>query len=361
MTGDRLLIYGANGYVGEAAARLAVEQGLEPILAGRHAEAITRLANGLGVEARVVGLDEPAALDRALLEVKVVLHLAGPYLYTSRQMTDACLRAGAHYLDITGELPVLEELAGRDAEASDRGVMLMPAVGLDSVPSDCLAAHLLRRLPSATRLSLGLQSVGPAGLPPGTQRTMIELAGLPGREAGVADAGRAGGSTGAAPLRGGPSTRLIDFGAGPVTAMRFPAPDVFVVSHTTGVRGIRAYVALPLGLRLGYRLLRAMSPLFRSAAVRRVAHRFAMPAPAAAARARTSTNLWAEARDDQGNVAEARLHGPEGGLEWTARAALSVVRRVMAGDAPPGFQTPAGAYGPDLVLEVEGVVREDLR
>ena len=44
----------------------------------------------------------------------------------------------------------------------------------------------------------------------------------------------------------------------------------------------------------------------------------------------------------------------------TALTALEVVRRVLAGDAPPGFQTPAKAYGPDLVMEIGGVTREDL-
>lgn len=351
MAGNCLLIYGANGYVGEAAARLAIEQGLTPILSGRDAAAITALAAELGVEGRAVSLEDPAALDSALKDVSVVLHLAGPYVYTSKPMVDACLRAGAHYLDITGELPVLEELVGRNAEARESGVMLMPAVGLDSVPSDCLVAHLVRRLPTANRLSLGIQMVGPAGLPPGTQRTMIELAGI--REPETSGAGQR-----AATVATG--TRMIDFGAGPVTAMRFPAPDVFVVSRTTGVRDVDAYVALPYVLRVGYRLLSAVGPVFRWGAVRRFAGRLVLPAPTAAARARTVTHLWAEARDDRGNVVEARLHGPEGGLEWTARAALTVVRRVLAGEAPPGFQTPAGAYGPDLVLEVEGVEREDV-
>jgi hypothetical protein len=71
-------------------------------------------------------------------------------------------------------------------------------------------------------------------------------------------------------------------------------------------------------------------------------------------------HVWAEARDDDGRHVSARLHGPEAGLDWTAAAALSVVGRVLAGDAPLGFQTPAGAYGPDLVLEAAGVTREEV-
>ena len=144
------LLYGANGYVGEAAARLAVDQGLEPILAGRDAAKLEPLAKQLGVEFRVCALEDAPALDRALRDVPVVLHCAGPYKFTSQPMADACLRAGAHYLDLTGEIPVFEALAARDAEAKARKVMLLPAVGFDVVPTDCLAVHLKRRLPSAT-------------------------------------------------------------------------------------------------------------------------------------------------------------------------------------------------------------------
>ena len=35
-------------------------------------------------------------------------------------------------------------------------------------------------------------------------------------------------------------------------------------------------------------------------------------------------------------------------------------KRALAGDAKPGFQTPSMAYGPDFILEFDGVVRTDL-
>ena len=43
----------------------------------------------------------------------------------------------------------------------------------------------------------------------------------------------------------------------------------------------------------------------------------------------------------------------------TALASLAVVERVLAGDAPVGYQTPAKAYGADFVLDIEGVTRTD--
>jgi short subunit dehydrogenase-like uncharacterized protein len=169
---EQFVIYGANGYTGALTARAAVERGMRPILAGRNAAALAALAGELGLDYRVVALDDPAGLDNLLDGVTAVLHCAGPFVFTSQPMADACLRNGVHYLDITGEIGVYEALAARDAAAKTAGVMLLPGVGFDIVPSDCLAAHLKRRLPSATRLTLGLRALG--GVSQGTALTGLE-------------------------------------------------------------------------------------------------------------------------------------------------------------------------------------------
>jgi short subunit dehydrogenase-like uncharacterized protein len=52
------------------------------------------------------------------------------------------------------------------------------------------------------------------------------------------------------------------------------------------------------------------------------------------------------------------MRGPEG-YTLTVQAALAILARVLRGEAPAGFQTPSLAYGADLVLELEGVVRTD--
>ena len=109
------LIYGATGFVGEAIARLAVQSGLRPILAGRNADGIARLAAELGVRHRAFELGD--AIDRELTGVKVVLHCAGPYVHTFKPMMEACLRTRTHYLDLSGEIPVYEGIAARDGES----------------------------------------------------------------------------------------------------------------------------------------------------------------------------------------------------------------------------------------------------
>src|SRR5262249_3575419 len=132
----RWLIYGANGYTGTLCAERARELGLEPILAGRRAEVVQPIADRLGLTARAFALDGPASVDRGLDGVQLVLHCAGPFSATARPMIDGCLRARAHYLDITGEIAVYEENFGRSADFERAGIVVMSGVGFDVVPTD---------------------------------------------------------------------------------------------------------------------------------------------------------------------------------------------------------------------------------
>lgn len=345
------LLYGATGFVGEATARLALEYGLRPILAGRDALKLEKLAAELGVEYRVFDLRDPHTIEQALQEVAVVLHCAGPFVYTSKPMVEACLRTGTHYLDLTGELPVYEALAARDADAKARGIMLLPGVGFDVVPTDCLAVHLKQRLPSATHLTLAFQIEGPAGLPPGTQRTGIEMMTYGDR---VRRNGRL-----EIPEQA-EKTRLIDFGKGPVQATRLTWADVFTAYYSTGIPNIEDYAVLSKAIRQQVAALVYLRPLFRLAVIRNLVKRGVKPGPTADERTRTVAHVWGEVEDDQGRKAVSRLHGPEVGVVWTGRTALAAVQKVLAGDAPAGFQTPGLAYGADFVLEAGGVTREDL-
>ncbi len=345
------LIYGANGYTGALTARLAVERGHRPILAGRNRESIAALARDLGLEHRAFGLEDPAEMDAGLREVNTVLHCAGPFAHTWKAMADACLRNRAHYLDVTGEVLVFESLAARDAEAKAAGVMLLPGVGFDVVPSDCLAAHLKRRLPTATHLALGFRGTG--RLSRGTATTMAEnfhKGGLV-RRAGVLTR-----------VPAGWKTRAIDFGTGPVTAMTIPWGDVSTAYHSTGIPDIEVYMSAPFRVRFMAKLSRYLGWLLGSDFMQgRMKRRIQAgpPGPTDEERARGKSLLWGEATDGQGNHVVSRLRGPEG-YTLTALTALAVVERVLAGHAPAGFQTPSRVFGPDFVLEVKGVTREDV-
>jgi short subunit dehydrogenase-like uncharacterized protein len=347
---DPFLIYGANGYTGALIARTAVARGHQPVLAGRNAGALAALGRELALEYRAFALDRPNVVHEGIRGIRVVLHCAGPFAHTSRPMAEACLRTGVHYLDITGEAQVFEALAGRDAEAKAAGVMLLPGVGFDVVPSDCLAAHLKGRLPSATRLALGFQGLGRVSR--GTAITVAEN--LP--RGGLV---RKGGVLARVPPAW--KTRVIDFGAGPRKAMTIPWGDVVTAFHSTAIPDIEVYMAAPLGTRLAARASRSLGWLLGSRTVQGLLKkhiRARPPGPTTAELARGYSLLWGEARDDAGSRVASRLRGPDG-YTFTVRAALAVVERVLAGHAPAGFQTPSTVFGPDFVLGMEGVTRTD--
>ncbi len=344
---DTFLLYGATGYTGSLTARTAVERGLRPILAGRNPDKVKALAEALGLAWRAFALDDTPALERALREVPAVLHCAGPYSQTYKPMVEACLRTGTHYLDITGEMLEHLALAERDGEARAAGVMLLPSVGFDVVPSDCLAAHLQRRLPTATHLVLAFQAVG--GWSRGTLISAIDTIDRPGMI-------RKDGKLVRVPAAY--KTCAVDFGAGPVPCVTIPWGDLATAYRSTGIPNIETYMALPgpgrlalkaaglLGNPLGKRLLLKLAPLFPAG-------------PGEAQRAAGFSLLWGEVTDGAGGHAAARMRTPHA-YTLTALAALAAVARVLAGDVHPGYQTPARAYGPDFALTIPGVSRVDI-
>ncbi len=345
-----ILIYGATGYTGKLIAREARAKAANVILAGRNSNTLKAVARQVDLPWRVFDLADRGRLDAALKDVAVVLNAAGPFSATARPMADACLKAGAHYLDITGEIDVFEALFARDAEAKRAGVTLLPGVGFDVVPSDCLAAHLKRRLPDATHLTISL-AFG-ANVSRGTAKTAIE---------GLADGARAR-RNGRLVTLARPGAGWCDFGRGSRPTIQIPWGDVSTAFHSTGIPNIEVYVQVPPALQAlaftpgFFRSLLALSPAQQ---LLKALVDLQPEGPSDEARRKGRTVLVGAARNDKGETARARLKTPEA-YALTARTSLDAATRVAAGGVRPGFQTPSLAFGPDYIQSFEGVTREDL-
>lgn len=347
---NTFLIYGAYGYTGELITRYAAERGLKPILTGRNEAKVKELADKYGFQYRAFALEDTAALDAALQETAFVLHCAGPFSLTSRPMSEACLRTNRHYLDITGEISVFESMARVDKKAQDAGVMLMPGVGFDVVPSDCLALHLKNRLPSATHLSLAFYGVG-GRISHGTQATMTMNVGRGG-------AIRKDGEI--TPVRAAWKSREIDFGEVQRTGTTIPWGDVSTAFYSTGIPNIEVYTVIPPQQLKLLKASRYIGWLLATGPVQKYLQSKIPPGgPSDEQRAKAKTYMWGEARDDAGNRVETRQQCPEG-YTLTAIAALNIAEKVLGGDFKPGYQTPAKAYGADLVMGIESVTRQDV-
>ena len=345
------LIYGAYGYTGTLITRRAVERGWSPLIAGRDEEKLDVLAAETGTRYRAVSLDDRRALDALLEEVPLVLHCAGPFAHTAAPMAAACLRTGTHYLDITGEIDVFEALAQEDEEARAAGAMLLPGVGFDVVPSDCLAAHLHERLPEATQLELAI--FGQGGVSRGTATTAIENMGMGGRI-------RRNGTLMRVPMAW--KSRMVDFGEGPVSVVTMPWGDVATAYHSTGIPHVTTYMRFPDDVQRAMSWGRPLQSVMAAEPVQALLKRAVQrgkPGPTPQERARGASYVWGEALADTGQRVVARVRGMEG-YTLTVEAALKSTERVLGGDATPGFQTPSTAFGSDFAWSIDGVEYEDV-
>lgn len=343
------LLYGANGYTGELVARQAAREGLRPILAGRSADAVGRLADELGFEARVFGLDDAAAVDRGLAGVGAVLHAAGPFSRTSAPMVAGCLRAGAHYLDITGEIPVFEACRAQDAAARARGVVVLPGVGFDVVPSDCLAKALAEALPQAVRLELVILALGEVSR--GTAKTMVE-------HLGEGSAVREGGRLVSIPS--GSRTRTVRIGGREREAVAVPWGDLATAYASTGIGDIATFMTFPKRQMRAMRAMRLLGPLLRRKAVIRLLQGIIerrLSGPGEQVRESGSTEIWGRVEAPDGRAVEGRVRAPEG-YKTTVIAALASVRRILAGGVAPGYHTPATAFGSGFLATLPGCTLE---
>ncbi len=345
----KFLLYGATGYTGQLIAEYAAAFGLTPILAGRSESKVKAMAEAMKLDYRVFDLADTPALEAALRETPAVLHAAGPFMFTAKPMMEACLRTGTHYLDITGEIAVFEMGARMGAKALEAGIMLMPGTGFDVVPTDCLALHLKNRMPDATHLQLAFAGLG-GGVSQGTATTMAE-------NLGEGGAVRKDGKIVKVPM--GHKSMIVPFRDKPLFAMSIPWGDVSTAYHSTGIPNIETYVAFSPSAYRWVKMQRYFNWLLRTSFVRnmvkeRIRKRPAGPSPERRAKGRSC--VWGRVSNATGVSLEAQIVTRDG-YTLTALTSLIIAKKVLQGNAPAGFQTPAKAYGADLILEVEGTER----
>ena len=346
---DMLLVYGSYGYTGRLVVEECDRRGVDVVVAGRNAEKVEKQTDRWGYEGRVFSLD---GAEEGIEGADAVLNCAGPFSKTHGALVDACLEEGADYLDITGEVDVFESIACRDGEARESDVTLVPGVGFDVVPSDCLAAYLADGVEEPSYLALALRSL--PNVSPGTARTVVESLGKNGvvrRDGELLDVPPAW------------KTRHADFGdgRGKVEVTTMPLGDVVTGYRTTGIENIECYVDLPRPARLLARSSRYLSPLLRANATQSLLKAVAetvAEGPDEVERVNESGNVWGEVRGRGDERKTARLHTPEP-YALTAKTATAALERVI--DADAGYQTPATAFGADFIVEFEGVEREDLK
>ncbi|MSQ78297.1 MAG: hypothetical protein EXR21_01300 [Flavobacteriaceae bacterium] len=347
-----VLIYGAYGFTGKRIAEQAKAMGLSVVLAGRDETLLAALAERMELPYRAFTLESVARVASQLEDVSVVIHAAGPFKYTFRNMVEACIQTRAHYLDISGEWSVFEELKKYTQAAVESGIMLLPGCGFDVVPSDCLAAYLHSKMPEATKLELAFCPVK-GGWSGGTAKTMIE---------GMGDGGsiRENGSMKNVSLAY--KKMQINFGPFEALSICIPWGDLSTAYTSTGIPNIEIYFGA--GRAMWWQMLFAnnMKWLFKKSwfkkfLLKQVDKRKAR-LESKAITPNGKTYLWGRISSGEATVA-ARLVTTNG-YDFSAKASTYIAKQILAGNFKVGYQTPSLAYGYQLITDIEDCAIEDV-
>ncbi|MCB9706890.1 MAG: saccharopine dehydrogenase NADP-binding domain-containing protein [Myxococcales bacterium] len=177
-----IVLFGATGFVGQLIAeylRGAVPEGLRWAIAGRSRDKLGALHHRLGdpaIGVLIADVDDPASLAAMAAATRVVLTTVGPYIRWGEPVARACVDAGAHYLDLTGEPAYVAGLIERhDRRARERGVALVPCCGYDSIPADLGAFYTVLQLPEGAPIRVRGAMQGSGSFSGGTVASALEI------------------------------------------------------------------------------------------------------------------------------------------------------------------------------------------
>jgi len=259
-------------------------------------------------------------------------------------------------LDVNGDISVFEFIKQYDDSAKQAGIMLLPGAGFDVVPTDCTALLLKKLLPDAIELKLAFATIG-GGLSHGTATTMVSKLG----QGGVV---RKNGKIISSPL--GNKGMWVDFftgsnrGTKKFFVMTIPWGDIATAYYTTGIPDIESYTGISPKV---YRLLKLQflfNWLLRTNFIRKIIKKKIDSRPAGPSdeqRSKAMSLVWGQVSNRKGETKTVRMSCADG-YTLTMQSSLLISKKVLEGNFKPGYQTPASAYGEDLVMELPNVKRE---
>jgi short subunit dehydrogenase-like uncharacterized protein len=343
------LLYGAYGYTGRLIAQQAKDRAHEPVLAGRSADKLIPLAQELDLDYRVFDLKNEETIIKAIKEFDLVLHAAGPFKYTSSPMIKACLKSKTNYLDITGEIPVLEQNITYDAQAKKDDFVIISGVGFDVVPTDCLAKYVSDKIASPTSLEIGISSM--SNLSPGTLKTMLEYN----------ETGRLVRRNGKLVPLENEHGRKIQFIDKELIVKPVTWGDLSTAFRTTGIPNITIYFPVP---GKSSNILKSIGVTGKELNSNEEAKKKVedwieehIHGPNETARQTNRCQVWVSVSDNNGTSEQAWLETMES-YRFTAVAAVRSVEKVFDLQ-PKGALTPALAFGKNFILEFPETIRYD--
>lgn len=335
------MIYGANGYSAQLIIEELITRNIKPILAGRNEKSIEEVANKFSCEYKIFDLMEESKAIAALENIHTVVHCAGPFKYTAKEMIDFCLLTKTNYLDITGEMPALAYAFGCNKRAIDNGIVILPSVGFDIIPTDCLAKRLSEKMPNAKYLKLGFMNKN-GGISRGTSLTTLEFLGGTGkvlRNKQVVDS------------KIGEYELTVNKNNFSFNGISIPWGDVLTSFISTSIPNAEVYLGLGNFAFKSRKLLLFLIKITHNKMIKKILSNYIknnFTGPAKFRRDRTETLIYGRVENENGESLEEAYQVMEG-YNLTAKGAAESAIRVLNGEVKPGTHTPSQAFGSDFL------------
>jgi short subunit dehydrogenase-like uncharacterized protein len=323
---NKILIYGAAGYMGQLFAQYAREAALPLVLGSR-----TPFATGEAL--RVFSLEHVPTIAAHLQDIKLVVNLAGPFAFTQQTFIEACLQTGTHYIDIAGEAPEFESAYRFDQKAKNAAIMLLPGAGFGVAPTDVAAKLAAEQLPDATHLTVAYVTKG--GASRGTLKTVLKDIHKEGIEI-----------VNGKPVKALPAASDFYLEAEGKKHRVVYNPwrgDLFTAQHSTRIPNIRTYANFPGFVE---QMMKGKLLWLRDLILNYLLHLLPV-GPSANALKKGETLVYAEVKNAQGQTASVTIKGPEAYV-FTAQTLNSISQKIMNDEWIPGFQTPS-VFGKDIL------------
>lgn len=138
-----LVLWGATGFTGALVARHLADnygESLNWAIGGRNSKKLEELRDQLGMPSLPVVIadsNDQDSLEQLANRSRVICTTVGPYAGYGSGLVAACVAAGTHYCDLTGEVPWMVSMIGQYQEqAQASGARIVHTCGFDSIPTD---------------------------------------------------------------------------------------------------------------------------------------------------------------------------------------------------------------------------------
>lgn len=143
-----VVIFGASGFTGKYTIYEGIKllDGLKWAIAGRSREKLNKVLKEVekksgkdlsDTELLIADVKDPESLRKMAERCRIVINCCGPYRFYGEPVVKACIEAGTHHVDVSGEPQYMERMQLEYHEqAKEKGVYVVSACGFDSIPAD---------------------------------------------------------------------------------------------------------------------------------------------------------------------------------------------------------------------------------